>query len=88
MPSYDVQIEDIALKELQSLPKPFPARVLKKIESLSDNPRPSGVTKLSGFSTLYRVRSGDYRIIYSIDDIAEKVVILRIRHRKDVYRGL
>ena len=88
MENYDVQLEDIASKELQSLPKPFIARIFRKIESLGNNPRPVGYTKLTGFSDLYRIRSGDFRIVYSVNDVSRRIVVLRIRHRRDVYRGL
>ena len=88
MGNYDVRIEDLALKELQSLSKLFTKRIFSKIELLSANPRPAGCSKLTGFDDLYRIRSGDYRIVYSIHDTTRKIVVLRIRHRKDVYRGL
>lgn len=57
MANYDVRIEDIVLKELQSLSKSFVARIFKKIESLSENPRPATCTKLTGFDNFYRIRS-------------------------------
>lgn len=88
MENYDVRIEDIALKELQSLSKPFVTKIFQKIELLSANARPASCTKLTGFDNLYRIRSGDYRIVYSINDTTRKVVVLRVRHRKDVYKGL
>ena len=61
-------------------------RIAKKVEKLVENPRLSGVVKLRGDDNLYRCRIGEYRLVYSIDDSKQKVVITRIRHRKDVYR--
>ncbi len=53
---------------------------------LSDNPRPSGVKKLCGYTSTYRVRVGDYRIVYEVDDSAQEVCLLHVADRKDVYR--
>lgn len=62
------------------------ARLVSLVQSLSEDPRPSGVRKLKGAERSYRIRSGDYRIVYEIQDDALIVVIVRVRHRKDVYR--
>lgn len=61
-------------------------RIVKRIQALVENPRPSGCEKLEGADYMYRVRQGDYRIVYDIDDDAATIVILKVRHRKDVYR--
>jgi mRNA interferase RelE/StbE len=61
-------------------------RITSRIESLAKNPRPFGSKKLQGLQNTYRVREGDYRIVYDIDDSAETVVVLKIKNRKDVYR--
>jgi mRNA interferase RelE/StbE len=71
-----------------TLEKPRQRRISAKIDSLKTNPRPSGVEKLSGEEDLYRVRVGDYRILYQIHDRILLVLILRIGHRQDVYRLL
>ncbi len=62
------------------------ARVMAAIDALSDEPRPSGVKKLVGSELTYRIRVGDYRVVYSIEDRMLLLLIQRIRHRSDVYR--
>jgi mRNA interferase RelE/StbE len=86
--SYSVTFARSARKELESLSKTAALRVLKKIESLPRNPRPSGCKKLSGQNSLYRIRIGDYRVVYSIDDADRKIDITIVRHRSSVYKGL
>ena len=61
-------------------------RVIKAVEALADAPRPSGCKKLQGSEDTYRIRVGDYRVIYSVDDSILIVAIERIRHRREVYR--
>ena len=63
------------------------AAIDAKIRSFSKNPRPAGSKKLVGGSSEYRVRVGDYRIIYEVDDSSGKILVTRIRDRKDVYKG-
>lgn len=60
-------------------------RITSRIESLAENPRPFGAKKLQGFEDTYRVRQGDYRIVYDVDDRSATVVVLKISDRKDVY---
>jgi len=62
--------------------------VARKIDALADNPRPSGAEKLKGAKDLWRIRSGNYRIIYTIQDEALLVLVIRIGHRREVYRYL
>lgn len=62
------------------------ARVLPRIEALGNQPRPSGCTKLRGLAALWRIRIGDYRVVYSIDDSRRVVDIIAVRHRRDAYR--
>jgi len=88
MGDYSITLARSARKELERLPSSTVARILSKVESLAEIPRPSGVTKLQGQMGLWRMRVGDYRIIYSIDDLSKKVDISLIRHRRDVYRDL
>jgi mRNA interferase RelE/StbE len=84
--SYQVIILKRVLKYLESMPKLESARVFQKIEQLATEPRPQGVKKLVGKQVdLYRVRSGDYRIIYTIDDGVKIVEILKVGHRGEVY---
>jgi len=85
--SYNLRIKKSALKDLEAIPtKADRRRVVKRIESLADDPRPGGVQKLSG-KERYRIRQGRYRILYSIRDRDLIVYIVRIGHRKSVYRN-
>ena len=84
---YNISINSTALKELGKLPKAMAKKAGKAIDSLAEEPRPVGVKKLRGIDEdLYRIRFGDYRIIYSIEDEIKIVDIRRIGHRKDIYR--
>jgi len=83
---YTVIIENKAQKDFLKLSMPHSGAVKKHINELEKNPRPSGVKKLAGTSDGYRVRTGDYRIFYTIDDRQKIVTIYRIRHRREVYR--
>jgi mRNA interferase RelE/StbE len=83
--SYRVLIKRSAAKELETLPPKARSRVAAKIAALAATPRPPGVEKLSG-EEKYRVRQGDYRVLYAIDDAAATVTIVKIGHRRDVYR--
>ena len=76
-----------AERALARLPQLIQARILKKIESLAANPRQHGVEKLAGGQDEYRVRVGDCRIIFAIDDTDLVVIVLVIGNRRDVYRG-
>ena len=71
--------------DLRRIPKPGVRRIMKQIGSLSGNPRPPGITKLSG-QERYRIRQGDYRIIFSIQDEAHTVWVVKVAHRKNAYR--
>jgi mRNA interferase RelE/StbE len=85
---YSVTFARSARKELESLSQTDAIRILKKIESLPANPRPSGCKKLTGQNSLWRIRIGDYRVVYSIDDTHRLIDITIIRHRSSVYKGL
>jgi mRNA interferase RelE/StbE len=82
---YSVFIQPSAAKELEKLPVEQRRRIGKKIRSLADEPRPYGCEKLSG-DDLYRIRQGDYRVVYSIEDKVLVVLVVRVGHRRDVYR--
>ncbi|MCX6577320.1 MAG: type II toxin-antitoxin system RelE/ParE family toxin [Candidatus Aminicenantes bacterium] len=73
-----------AQKDLDKLEAPVFARILKKIRALLEDARPSGCLKLTDEDG-YRIRTGDYRILYRIDDALKRIYIYRIKHRKDVY---
>lgn len=85
MASYSIVIKASAAKELDGVPRKELQRIVKKVGALATNPRPNGCEKLSG-AERYRLRQGDYRIIYAIDDSARKVIVVKIGHRRDVYR--
>lgn len=86
MGRYKLEIKKSAAKEIERLPSKDMKAVLEKIESLSDNPRPHDCKKLSA-QEKYRVRCGSYRILYSIEDNILIVFVVKVGHRKDVYRG-
>lgn len=86
MASYKIAIKASAVKELEALPKKDCARVATRIRGLAREPRPPGGEKLSG-DDKYRIRQGDYRIIYAVDDAGLTVTIVRIGHRSEVYGG-
>jgi mRNA interferase RelE/StbE len=83
---YTILFRASALKELDKLPAHVADRAARTIEALSTVPRPPSSVKLAGSSYEYRVRVGDYRVVYVVDDARRQVQIGRIRHRKDVYR--
>jgi mRNA interferase RelE/StbE len=85
MPKYSISFKSSAAKELKKLPLELQYRIANKIEQLIEDPRLSGVIKLKGNDNLYRCRVGEYRLVYKIDDSEQKIVITRVRHRKDVY---
>lgn len=85
MGKYKVEIKRSAVKEIKALSSAHTKKVLAKIESLAENPRPSDSIKLSG-EEKYRVRCGDYRILYTIEDKALTVYVIKVGHRREVYR--
>jgi mRNA interferase RelE/StbE len=83
---YSIRIKKTALKELESVAsKADRQRIVRRISALADDPRPAGCQKFSG-RDLYRARQGNYRILYSIKAGELVVFVIRIRHRKDIYR--
>lgn len=88
MESYNVDFKPSVHKDFRRLPKSVVGRVMKRIEKLKDEPFPHGVIKLEGAERLYRIIVGDYRIVYEVDTQARQIVILYVRHRRDVYRAL
>ncbi len=83
--SYALAFKPSAEKELRNLPREVIARIVPVLRDLADDPRPHGCVKLSG-SQSWRIRVGDYRIIYDIADDARQIDVLHIGHRRDVYR--
>ena len=87
MAKYSLRIKKSARKELESIPtKTDRRRVIKRIQSLADNPRPPGARQLSGLER-YRIRQGGYRILYTIADTVLVVHVIKIGDRKNVYRS-
>jgi mRNA interferase RelE/StbE len=83
---YLVTFAASARKELTGLPTDVIARLLPRIRELASNPRPTGCKKLHGYRNRWRIRAGDYRVVYTIDDAGKSVDITRIAHRKEVYQ--
>lgn len=86
MGRYAVEIATLAVKALRDLPRADQRRVAARIDALAENPGPPGVEKLEGADDLYRVRAGDHRIVYRIEDKRLLVLVIRIGHRREVYR--
>jgi mRNA interferase RelE/StbE len=86
MAKYKLEFKKTASKELNSLPNKEIKKILKSIDQLIDNPRPSNSKKLSS-SESYRIRVGDYRILYEIKEQILIIYIIKVAHRKDVYRA-
>lgn len=85
MANYRLQIKPSAVKELEAIQLKDRKRLVAKLRRLAKEPRPDGCEKLSGHDK-YRVRQGDYRVLYSVDDSEQSVVVVKIGHRRDVYR--
>jgi mRNA interferase RelE/StbE len=83
---YEVYLERSAENDLKRLPTSIFHRIIPQIKTLTENPRPSGCRKITGSKNDWRIRIGDYRIIYEIDEKAKAVRIMRVRHRREVYR--
>ena len=86
MASYDIEITRTAEKQLKRLPQDDRQRIVRAILSLSDNPFPRGSRKLSGYDDVVRIRVGTYRILYSVSERKLIIIILKLGHRKSVYR--
>ena len=85
MVEYLVTIAKLAEKELQSLDPPLVRRIWSRIVALAHQPRPPGCKKLVGSTSDWRIRIGDYRVIYSIDDANRAIDVSGVRHRRDAY---
>jgi mRNA interferase RelE/StbE len=83
---YEVYLERSAENDLKHLPASTFHRIISQIKSLAESPRPSGCRKITGSKNDWRIRIGDYRVIYEIDEKAKAVRIMRVRHRREVYR--
>ncbi len=83
---YRVDVSPQASRELAAFPKKDQQRIVDRIAALADDPRPATSKKLAGEHGLYRIRSGDYRIVYTVNDGGLLVLVVRIGHRREVYR--
>lgn len=88
MAEYQVELSHKAVKQFLNLRATAQDRIRAKIDALARDPRPRGCEKLEGMKSSYRVRAGDYRIVYAVSDELRTVEVVRIANRRDVYRGL
>jgi mRNA interferase RelE/StbE len=86
MASYNIEWKSSAAKELKKLPKPIISKILLAVESMAAEPRPTGVRKLTDTENTYRIRIGEYRVVYNIFDRRLVVEVIRVRDRKDAYK--
>jgi mRNA interferase RelE/StbE len=86
MASYRVELTRSAEKDLRQIDTSQIATIYGRLEGLAHDPRPHGVKKLSGADRTYRIRVGDYRVVYEIEDDLLLVLVIRVAHRRDVYR--
>lgn len=84
--AYIVRFERSALRELAALPERDQKRIIKKIEALSQDPHPAGSKKLKGNDEIWRIRVGDYRVLCRIKDAELVVLVVKVAHRREVYR--
>ena len=82
---YRIEIHVHAARDLRSLDDRTRAKIRKKIDSLAHDPRPQGCRKLRGSENTYRIRIGDHRVLYQIEDAVVLVVVVRVGHRREVY---
>jgi mRNA interferase RelE/StbE len=86
--AFVVEIDTKAAREIRALPRNVQERVMAKVVALAENPRPAGCVKLSGAADYWRIRSGDFRIIYQILDTRLVITVVKVGHRREVYRGM
>ena len=84
--AYQILFTPRAFRDLEALPDRDRERIARRIDGLAREPRPSGVRKLAGSDDVYRLRVGDYRVLYTIEDRVVTVSIVRVGHRRDIYR--
>ena len=86
MASYRLEIKAAAKKDMERLQPSIAIRIAGVIDALANDPYPHGTRKLKGFEFRYRIRIGDYRVIYEVRNSILTVIVIRIGHRKDIYR--
>jgi mRNA interferase RelE/StbE len=88
MASFSIVFKPSVEKDLRKLPRSTVLRILDRAEALKDDPFPRQCTKLAGAEGMYRIRIGDYRVVYNVDKSHRLLTVHYIRHRRDIYRGL
>ncbi len=88
MDSYKIEFKAQALKDIKLIPKIYIKNIYKRIKLLEKKPYPTGIKKLFSSENLFRIRTGNYRVIYSVDQNVKIITIYYIRHRKDIYKKL
>jgi mRNA interferase RelE/StbE len=83
---HEVLLERSAERDLKALPSEIFRRILPHIKALTEDPRPPGCHKIAGSRNDWRIRIGDYRVVYEVDDRLKQVRVMRVRHRREVYR--
>ena len=86
MAKYKIEISRSAEKQLKKLPRRDQQRIVEAVLALADEPVPRGARKLAGYDDVFRIRVGRYRILYSVSSGTLVIIVLKIGHRKDVYR--
>ena len=86
MAFYQIEWKPSALKELKRLPRDVIPRIVAAVDALASNAFPQGVVRLKGYHNLHRIRVGDYRIVYTVEDDVLRIEIVRVGHRRNVYR--
>ncbi|MFA4919835.1 MAG: type II toxin-antitoxin system RelE/ParE family toxin [Thermodesulfovibrionales bacterium] len=86
MAKYNILIKPSAVKEIENIPRKDRVRIIQKIRGLANTPRPQGCEKLTG-ENRYRIRQGVYRIVYSVSDRELHIIVVKVRHRRDVYKS-
>jgi len=84
--AYEVEFEAQVAKQLRDMQRADLQRVMDRVKALADNPWPQGSEKLAGVANAWRTRSGNYRVVYTVDDGAQVVTVTRVGHRREVYR--
>jgi mRNA interferase RelE/StbE len=86
--SYKIKVKKSAAKALKKIPKADRKRIVHKIDSLAENPLSPDTTKMKGNNPFHKIRVGDYRIVYEIQEDVLLILIVKVGHRKDIYRSL
>ncbi len=85
---YTIEFKPSAARELSKIPRPEQIRIAHRIDALAIDPYPHGVEKIKGGENIFRFRVGDYRVVYSVENKQLLILVVKVGHRRDVYRGL